>query len=441
MRASVSHTAWIAISVVVFVVSWNYTSGGYSCSIPLALLLLAYTTTCSSNDLITSAKSMCKRRVFSLIKTEKRSLLLLTSYWSFVVVVSFWFPYLEESNGSPYSLIFFSVAFILLYIVPTLVGLLVLPIAMLLKWEGGLLYGEKSKSHTLAIFHIVWEQRITICVVSVVVLFMFLTDGDMTCVIRYTMKGEPCWPVLIPQSIHSTLPYPLQHAWIKSWHKHFIGYTPGIILVFIQNLGRELGEVPKLLPVLIGVYVVSLLLVPSKNTILRQSLFACVAGVVLGGITSGSFKILLHRYRPNAYGDPYKWTGPGTAVVNHLAFSKLDLSFPAGHTSVTSAVATCLCVALLQSVKVCSAIWKICIAILLYTFPVVVLVSRVGDCYHWTSDAAFGVSSSQNYVQHYNLGSTTFSLSFSLYHVSFLPSLSTSLSHASIRFYLDVLWV
>ena len=341
-----------------------------------------------------AVKSQCKGKILVLIQEEKRSILLLSSYWLFLLILSFWFPYLESSNGSPYSLIFFTATFILIYIVPTLVGVLILPLSIFLRWEGGMIYGKKTKSDIRAIFSVTWKQKITICILAGIVLLLFVVDGDVTCVIRYTMNGKPCWPVLIPQLTRSHLPYPLQHAWIKSWHKFFIGYSPGITQVFIQKFGRDLGEVRKLLPVLIGVYVVSLLTLPSKFTLLRRTLFSCVAGVVLGGLSSAFLKILLHRYRPNAYGDPYKWSGPGTAVVNHMAFSKLDLSFPAGHTTITSAVATCLYVGFLQSVKAStSVVWKVCIALLLFSFPIAVLVSRVGDCYHWTSDATFGVCS------------------------------------------------
>lgn len=390
-------TCWIIISVLVFTVSWTYTYGGYLCSIPIALLLLAYVATHQSNkpiakeSLMSTLKTHCKEKAVELFQTDWRSLVLLVSYWMFVVTLLIWYPRLEESNGSPYSLIFFTITFIFLYIVPTLVWLFMLPLSVLLQWETGVFHGEKSKTDIRAVLCIIWRQRLTIGAISLIVLFMFVVDADLTCVIRYTMKGKPCWPVLIPNSLRSHLPYPLQHAWIQSWHRVFSGYTPGTVQMFIQNFGRELGEVPKLLPVLIGVYVVSLLIVPSKHTTLRLTVFSCMAGVVLGGISSGSLKILLHRYRPNAYGNPYRWTGPGTTVVNHLAFSKLDLSFPAGHTSVTSAVATCLYVGLLHSNKVCSVTWKIMIAFLLYLFPVAVLVSRVGDCYHWNSDATFGV--------------------------------------------------
>ena len=325
------------------------------------------------------------------MQAEKQSLTLLIGYWTFQLIVSWYFPHLEASNGSPYSLIFFTVAFIFIFIVPTMVGILLMPLATSLKWKLGISYGRRSLKHLLEVLHIIYEQKIVVLIISGFVFLMFAFDGDATCLIRYVMKGSPCWPVLIPHQQRDKLPYPLQHAWIKSWHLLFSDYSPGSVLTFMQSLGRELGEVCRLLPVLIGMYVASLFVVPHKHTVLRLTIFACVAGVVLGGVTSGSFKILFHRYRPNAYGDPYRWTGPGTAVVNHLSFSKLDLSFPAGHTTVTSAVATCLYIAIMQSVNVSSLACKMFLVFLLYMFPLAVLVSRVGDCYHWTSDAAFGV--------------------------------------------------
>ena len=384
-----TQTFWIVGSVIVFTLSWKYIGGGYLCSVPLTLLLLVYTVTQfeSKADAIATLRKWWKEK---LTVPEKRPLILVTLYWSFRIVVSLWYPYMESSNGSPYSLIFFSIVFCILYIAPTILGLLVLPLSTLLKWEDGIFYGNQSKKDIMAVLHIIWEQWLIILVISVFVIIMFVFDGDVTVFIRYVIKGKPCWPLLIPRTLHYNLPYPLKHSWMK-WSNVFVGYAPGKIQFFVQNLGRELGEVSSLLPVIIGVYVASQLVLHSKHNVLRITIFSCMAGVVIGGICSALFKVTLHRYRPNAYGDPYKWTGPGTAVVNHLAFSKLDLSFPAGHTTITSAVATCLFYGLLESRKKCSIIWKSSMGILLYMFPMVVLISRVSDCYHWNSDASFGV--------------------------------------------------
>ena len=135
--------------------------------------------------------------------------------------------------------------------------------------------------------------------------------------------------------MRDTLPYPLQHAWIKTWQNVFSGYKTMSTVTTVMLLGREMGEVHRLLPVLIGIYVFAQLVVPHRHSCIKVSSFACITVVVLGGAASTSLKILLHRYRPNAYGDPYMWKEPGTAVVNHFSFSKLDLSFPCGHTTVT----------------------------------------------------------------------------------------------------------
>ena len=388
-------TFWTTVTVFVFTLSWTYTGGGYYCSVPLALLLVIYvaqvTFTESEGTFLSTVVTLCQQKLIDIIKFSK-PVIFLVSYWFFDIFVLLWFPYLERSNGAPFSLIFFSVTFVLIFITPTLIWLLLLPVSILLKWQYGQLNGDKAKSSILDVLRIVMDQWLVILCISLFVLLMFVFDADLTCLIRYTMKGKPCWPVLIPSSTKPALPYPLQHAWIKSWHKLFYGYAPGAVQGFVQSLGCSLGEVPTLLPTLIGVYVVSLLIIPSKHTVLRLTIFSCVAGVVLAGVFSASLKIMLHRYRPNAYGDPYRWTGPGTAVVNHLAFSKLDLSFPAGHTSVTSAVATSLYLGLVQSHNDSPIVWRALIASLLFMFPLAVLVSRVGDCYHWNSDATFGVS-------------------------------------------------
>lgn len=389
-----TQASWIVVSIVIFTIAWSYTSGGYLCSVPLTLLLLLYTITHSESkgNILIIVQSLFTEKISELLQADKRPFILLTSYWSFLAFVSFWYPYMESSNGSPYSLIFFSIVFCVLYIVPSIVWLMLLPLSTLLRWKDGISHGKQSRDDIMSVFHIIWNEKFIILTISGAVILMFLFDADITVILRYVMQGKPCWPMLIPKPQQLNLPYPLKYSWIK-WNRIFAGYTPGAIQMFVQTLGRELGEVSSLLPVVIGVYVVSLFILHSKHTILRATVFSCLAGVVIGGISSGMFKLTIHRYRPNAYGDPYKWTGPGTATVNHLAFSKLDLSFPAGHTTVTSAVATCLYVGLLELWKECSIIWKLCMSVLLYIFPVAVLISRVSDCYHWNSDATFGVSS------------------------------------------------
>jgi len=216
-------------------------------------------------------------------------------------------------------------------------------------------------------------------------------DADISSVLRYVGKGIECWPVLVPLNEMDKLPYPLQHAWVKTWNIHFKNYRPSWLMEYCLHYGRELGEVSRLLPMLIGVYVLALLILPPDCKLVKKTLFGSITGVVMGGVVSASFKILIHRYRPNAYGNPYMWTGPGAKVVNHWQFSKLDLSFPAGHTTVTSAVATCLFSTIINNGN-CRKSLTIWLILCFYFYPIIVLLSRVTDCYHWSSDASFGVS-------------------------------------------------
>lgn len=400
-----STAAWAVATCSVFLVSWTCTGGGYKCSIALCALLTIH---CYSLTLLNPWK-FCKEvgaslrlNVVHLLREEKRSAALIVVYWVAKVVLVIWLPTGEQSNGSPNSLIFFTILFVTLYIVPTLLPVLFCPCALLWRtWKHtsqGLrfrcLNGPFPARHVREASAVVWRWRRSIAVIFCLLLLTYLCDADLTSILRYLGNGKPCWPLLIPKHLRKNLPHPFQHAWFARWSELFAGYRPGPFTRAVVLLGRELGEVCRLLPVLIGTYIFAQLTAPRKFQHIKIALFASIAGVVLGGVTSGSFKILIHRYRPNAYGNPYFWTGPATTVVNHLKFSKLDLSFPAGHTTVTSAVATCLYQMVMCYTGAPSLPkWlRILLAVCVYVYPFVVLVSRVSDCYHWTSDAVFGVS-------------------------------------------------
>lgn len=396
---SFSTFLWSAAGFAVFTVSWKWTNGGYACCIPLLVLLLLYSywSQLLNIHIFKTVFSEVKSNVSHLLRHEKRNTAFIVIYWLVKVALSTWYPEVEKSNGTPYSLVFFTVFFITLYIAPTVISTLV---NMCISW-----LRKCSSCNTLprlrmnkkvfqSFFGSVGRWNRSIVLILCLVVLTYICDGDFTSIMRYIVKGRPCWPLLIPSSMRDTLPYPLQHAWIKTWQNVFSGYKPISTVTTVMLLGREMGEVHRLLPVLIGIYIFAQLVLPHRHSCIKVSSFACITGVVLGGAASASLKILLHRYRPNAYGDPYMWKGPGTAVVNHLSFSKLDLSFPCGHTTVTCAVATCLYqVVILVSHKFLRpSNWlKVWLLVCIYFYPIVVLVSRVSDCYHWTSDATFGV--------------------------------------------------
>ena len=394
---------WIFIGLLYFTLAWKYTIGGYRCSLLLFPLFLVHTMT--SHSSVKRHPLIFVKYLFGnimdnvkyILQMEWKPLILLLAYTVTKVVLYLFHPKLERSNGSPMSLILFTVYFIAIFILPSLVKAAWTATTCIIKF-----LRCRHRLHRMwslingRFFHPItgWKRCIMLTVIAVALSYIF--DGDLTSILRYFGRGKSCLPLLIPRSLRDSLPYPLQHAWFKEWHHIFGNYKPSDFVKEMIYLGREM-EVIHLLPVLIGVFVLSQVFLPRENWIVKKVLFGCISGVVLSGVTSGALKILLHRYRPNAYGNPYMWTGPSTTTVNHLAFSKLDLSFPCGHTSVSTSIATCLyygVIYCLQMSMQCtpSLRFKIFLVMSVFSYPLLVLISRVSECYHWTSDAIFGVS-------------------------------------------------
>lgn len=392
---------WIFIGLLFFTLVWKFTIGGYCCSVLLFPLFLVYVYFSEKRYPLQFVKylfSNIKDNIKYVLQMERKPLILLLAYVVTKVGLHLFHPKLERSNGSPMSLILFTVYFIMIFILPSLA---------ITAWKAAtfIIKFLKCKHKLSRVWSLVnnnslfwftsrWKRSIVFTVIVVSLSYMF--DGDLTSILRYFGRGKSCWPLLIPRSLRDSLPYPLQHAWFKGWNQVFRDYKPSGFVKETIYLGREM-EVIHLLPVLIGTYVLSQLLLPRANWIIKKVLFGCISGVVLSGVTSGALKILLHRYRPNAYGNPYMWTGPSTVTVNHLSFSKLDLSFPCGHTTVSTSIATCLYYGIMYSLQISqhhrsSLRFKIFLIMSISFYPILVLISRVSECYHWTSDAIFGVS-------------------------------------------------
>lgn len=394
---------WTLVAFLVFTVSWKATTGGYKCSLLLFTLLIAYVYH-SRRWKTMKCVSLChniKENINHIIQKDRQSLALLLMYAATKVGVHLYHPKLEDSNGSPLSLILFTVYFIVIFIIPP---------AVHAAWRAAncaiinscyrrsLTKESRCGGSITSIIKVIlsWKASIILSVLMVTLSYVF--DGDLAYVLRYISTGKSCWPLLVPKSQFDALPYTLKHAWFQQWHQIFSDYEPPSVIRELILFGREM-EVIHMLPTLIGTFVLAQLLLPKENWIIKNILFGCISSVVLSGVISGALKLLLHRYRPNAYGNPYMWTGPSTATVNHMAFSKLDLSFPCGHTTVSMSVATCLFLGIMHNLKPCllSLKFKIFLVVCLYFYPVVVLISRVSECYHWTSDATFGVSVYQIY--------------------------------------------
>ena len=390
--------SWILIGLLSFTLAWKFTIGGYRCSMLLFPLFLVYVYFSEKHHPLQFLKYLfgnIKDNIKYVLLMEQKQVILLLAYAGTKLGLLLFRPKLERSNGSPMSLILFTVYFIMIFILPTIMQ----------RAATCIVKSSKPRCKLNRVQSLVfnsnlcqavskWRKSIVFTVIAVFLSYVF--DGDLTCILRYFGHGRSCWPLLVPPSLQDSLPYPLQHAWFKGWHQIFSSYIPFSFIREMIFLGREM-EVIHMLPVLIGTYVLSQLLLPRENWIIKRVLFGCISGVVLSGVTSGALKMLLHRYRPNAYGNPYMWTGPSTATVNHLSFSKLDLSFPCGHTTVSTSIATCLYYGVMYSLQLSqsrtsSMRFKIFLVLCVFLYPVIVLISRVSECNHWTSDAIFGVS-------------------------------------------------
>ena len=89
-------------------------------------------------------------------------------------------------------------------------------------------------------------------------------------------------------------------------------------------------------------------------------------------------------------------TGPGLQVINHLKFSKLDLSFPCGHATVTFAACYVLYRGILTFINnnrpnyQPSTTMKLALGVVIFIFPTFTGLSRVVRCKHWASDVLAG---------------------------------------------------
>ena len=390
-RQSLVIYLWTSSGFVVFTIAWGCTDGGYHSSLPLFLFLFVYCygATIFKRALCRTVVSNVKLNVSHLLKEDKQIVFVILSYLSLKVLLVVVYPNVENSNGAPLSLILFTVFFITTYMLPEAIQV-VRKMYFMKNCSVGSSIGSSSVLRFLKMLkQWKWSTAFTFCLFLITLIF----DADINCVLRYVGKGRECWPVLVPiEELDISFPFPLQYAWVKTWNIRFKGYRPSWLVEYcLRYYGRELGEVSRLLPMLIGTYILAQIILPPDCKLMKKTLFASIAGVVMGGVISASFKILIHRYRPNAYGNPYMWTGPGAKVVSHWQFSKLDLSFPAGHTTVTSAVATCLFSTVITNHN-CGKMLTLWLIFCCYCHPIIVLLSRVTDCYHWASDASFGVS-------------------------------------------------
>lgn len=194
---------------------------------------------------------------------------------------------------------------------------------------------------------------------SIFVLLVVVGDQFVVAFTTAFLHSNPCRPVFLPGP-----DTPLDPS-------HVFASIPGLVQLasrmpegWAQLLSRALdfaallGEVPRSLPALVFLFVCSQLAVPERCTfstapnplsngvvfhrqdlrwlaedvpharsLVRSLIVAdaqiarmfhtAVKAAVVGGAISAGLKMLVHRYRPNAYGDPLRLLGPALTTINH----------------------------------------------------------------------------------------------------------------------------
>ena len=113
---------WSITGVVVFECSWWMTGGGYRCAVPIFLALFCYCYGGKSMLTPSTLAGNIRANAALMMKEDKKSALLMSSYFAIKFGFTFCYPEGEKSNGSPWSLIAFTVLFILIYLVPGLLS-------------------------------------------------------------------------------------------------------------------------------------------------------------------------------------------------------------------------------------------------------------------------------------------------------------------------------
>lgn len=133
------------LGAVVFECCWWITGGGYYCSVPIFLALFCY---CYGKEMLCPAilhelARNIKTNVTVLCREEKRSVLLILSYFATKIVLTVAYPKGEESNGTPLSLVMFTVIFICIFLAPYLLRIISSLLALLIRMVISVFYSAE----------------------------------------------------------------------------------------------------------------------------------------------------------------------------------------------------------------------------------------------------------------------------------------------------------
>jgi len=359
------------LGVITFYISWFLTEGGVIGALPLCIFL-AYA---------------CFRRVPAKFSDTVRYNVtrLLTTDRKYIYVGVFWLllkvtfeNFIPDSNGTSPLLVLFSISVGIVFGIPRCFA-----------WWKGII--KDRKIGPCYLLHPIAKHPWLSLLIFLSMFILIVLDPYFTSYLSMNISQGKCRLLLAKKSAY------LDDAMT------FLSYFPSFININQFNtldsglqFTSGLGEVSRILPALITIAVFAQLIVPKQYELVRHIFFRAVLAQVIGGMISAFLKIIFHRFRPIAYGDPLMFEGPGLQVVNHMAFSKLDLSFPCGHATIT--FATCYVFyrgifAFIKSNRPSfepSQNMRYSIGTLIFIFSCLTGLSRIAHCKHWASDVLAG---------------------------------------------------
>ena len=360
----------VILGLLTFYISWFLTNGGVTAALPLCVYL-AYACFRKAPEYF---ESTIRHNLHRIAKTDRKMLYVIAVWLLLKVAVE---SFLPQSSGTSPNLVIFSIALSMFYLVPRV-----------LSWWLTLL---KNRRLAPCYFFYPVKRHYYLSVLAILLLALMVVF-DLYFTSFFTLStNKKCGLLLITESKHlndtmNALRGISQLIKINQFN------TFESLLQFSTGL----GEVERILPVLITLAVFTQFVVPKQYELVRHLFFRAVLSQVVGGLISAAMKITIHRFRPNAYGDPWWFTGPGLQVINHLKFSKLDLSFPCGHATVTFAACYVLYRGVLAFINnnrpnyQPSTMMKLALGVVIFIFPTFTGLSRVVRCKHWASDVLAG---------------------------------------------------
>ena len=384
-RVMCSHILLLALTCnVAFTVTLYFTGGGFICSLPLfiCLLVILYCSSSNSRGEAGTREGVIRSSIVSsfywIWATDKRLILLLLVFGIYRLLMNINNPSLEARKGGAYSLILFTALVCLLYVLPDKIMLL---------WS----YIAQPKCYGNTFWSLVSTETLLSVILFVGVCVAYMLDADIIKIVQHLLGMPSCYAALETEPRYSDL-LPANQRITDRWNA---STSIPLVVVTMRNLlmrdGEYLGSMNTFLPTLIGLYLVSRVFLSDRHSLVVLTLFYMVQVACVAGMISAFLKHVGHRFRPSAFSSPYVWLGPAHRLSLGHGYSGLDCSFPSGHATVTTAVASVIFLTFINRFTL-SLFSMLALLLTIYWFSFLVMINRISHCEHWPSDVLFGVS-------------------------------------------------